>query len=112
MPPQMSATGAEQPASIVLRFAPSRLPPLKPLVWPWGVVTVAAAGLLVGFYFAAREVEKQGERRRQSVAAHEEATWRCQALMGRLPRASCLAQLNAPGDQVLVVQVATPSIQR
>lgn len=112
MPPQMSATGAEQPASIVLRFAPTRLPPLKPLVWPWGVVTVAAMGLLVGFYFAAREVEKQGERRRQSVAAHEEATWRCQALMGRLPRASCLAQLNAPGDKGPEVQTVARANQR
>jgi len=100
MPPQMSATGADQPAGIVLSFAPSRLPPLKPLRWPWAVVTVAAVGLLVGFYFAARAVEKQGEQRRLAVAAHEEATWRCQALMGRLPRANCLAQLNAPGDKV------------
>ena len=112
MPPEMSATRAEHPSNIVLSFAASRLPPLKPLRWPWAVVTVAAVGLLVGFYFAARAVETQGEHRRQAVAAHEEATWRCQALVGRLPRASCLAQLNAPGDKVPAVQTVARSNQR
>lgn len=112
MPSQMSATRAEQPADIVLSFAASRLPPLKPLLWPWAVVTVAAVGLLVGFYFAARAVEKQGELRRLAVAAHEQATWRCQALLGRLPRASCLAQLNAPADKGPVVQTVAGTSQR
>jgi len=112
MPPQTSPTRDEQPASIVLSFAPARLLPLRPLVWPWGLVATAAVGLLVGFYFAVRAVEKQGERRRLDMAVHEEATWRCQALMGRLERASCLAQLNAPGDKGPVVQTVARTNQR
>jgi len=108
----MSTNLIDVPASIVLTFAASPLPPLKPLWWPWGLAATAVLGLLVGFYVVVREVEQQGESRRLAVATHEEATWRCQALLGRLPRASCLVQLNAPRDKLPVVQLVAGSNQR
>lgn len=115
MSPQPSSTVNEVPVNIVLTFAPPRLQPLEPRVWPRALAAVVALGLLLGFYFAVRAVEKQGERRRQAVAAHEEASWRCRALMGRQPRADCLAQLNAPPEKLnklVVVQVAAQRSDR
>lgn len=116
MSPQPSCTINEVPANIVLTFVAPRLQPLKPRVWPRALAAVLALGLLLGFYFAVRAVENQGERRRQAVAVHEEATWRCRALMGRLPRASCLARLNAPlvekVDKAVALQVAAQAAQR
>jgi hypothetical protein len=115
MSPLPSSTVNEVPANIVLRFVAPRLQPIKPRVWPRALAAVAALGLLLGFYFAARAVETQGERRRLAVAAHEDATWRCRALMGRLPRANCLAQLNAPPEKLgkaAAVQVAVQRSER
>ena len=90
----MNAKLIDVPASIVLSFAASPLSPLKPLVWPWGLAATAVLGLLIGFCVVAREIEKQGERRRVAVAVHEEATWRCQALMGRA--AICATKMTPP----------------
>lgn len=115
MSPQPSRTVNEVPANIVLTFAAPRLQPLKPRVWPRALAALAALGLLLGFYFAVRAVEDQGERRRQAVAVHEDATWRCRALTGRVPRTSCLAQLNPPPektDKAVVVQVAAQRSER
>jgi len=52
MTPQMNTDPTEAPAGIVLTFAASLLAPINQPVWPW------------------------------AVAAHEDATWRCQALGG------------------------------
>ena len=114
MTPQMSAnvTTGETPAGIVLTFAPAPLEPIRPPVWPWAVAASAGLGLLVGFYLVVRVIEQQGERRRLAVAAHEEATWRCHALPGRMERASCLARLNAPEVKVQGVQLVGGSGQR
>lgn len=112
MTPQLGTHATEAPPSIVLAFAASPLSPHKPLVWPWAVVAASVLGLLLGFYFVVREIEKQGEQRRVAVAARQDATWRCNALYGRLQRSNCLAQLNAPGDKALVVQVVARTDQR
>jgi hypothetical protein len=112
MTPQSSADATQVPADIVLRFAASPLPPLRPPRWTWAVATSAVLGLLVGFCLVVREIEQQGERRRQAVAVLADATWRCNALPARLARASCLTQLNAPRETPRVVQVVAGGGQR
>ncbi len=104
MESKMSANVPELQAGIVLTFAASALPPLKPPAWLWGVVATAVLGLLVGFYFVVRAIERQGEQRRLAVLAHADATWRCKALLGRVSRASCLMELNPPSGTDSVVQ--------
>ncbi|MBC7954599.1 MAG: hypothetical protein H7Y33_01845 [Cytophagales bacterium] len=106
MTSQMNAAVIEAAASIVLKFAAPRPQPLKPLVWARAIAAMTALSLLLGFYFVAREIEKQGELRRQAVALHAAATWRCNALPGRLARANCLTQLNTPPGKEVLVQVA------
>ncbi len=86
------------PDRIVLTFPASPLPPLKPPVWPWAVAAVMVLGLLIGFYLVVREIKLQGEQRRRAVLSHADATWRCKAMLGRAPRASCLMELNAPSE--------------
>ncbi len=106
MDSQTSANVPEVQAGIVLAFAASALPPLKPPVWLWAVGATAVLGLLVGFYFVVRAIERQGEQRRLAVLVHADATWRCKALLGRVPRASCLMELNEPSRTDGVVQVS------
>jgi hypothetical protein len=56
------------------------------------IAIVGIVGLLAAFHHVVRGAVLQSELRRQAIATHAEAVWRCNALR---VRDSCLAQLNA-----------------
>jgi hypothetical protein len=112
MEPQQSTNATGVPDNIVLTFATSPLPPLKPPVWPWALAATTVLCLLTGFYFVVREIQLEGEQRRRAVLSHADATWRCKALLGRVPRASCLMELNAPSENEGVTRVNTELRER
>lgn len=63
----------------------------------WTVILAALAiiGLLMAFYQVVRGVVMQAELRRQAIATHADATWRCKTLVGLRASEDCLMQLQA-----------------
>lgn len=55
---------------------------------------LAPLGLLVAFHHVVEEAAEQAVLRRQAVAAHAEAAWRCRDLRPTPARAACLARLG------------------
>jgi hypothetical protein len=63
--------------------------------WPGVLASLSLLGLLLVFHHVVRSAVRQGELRREVIALHNAAAWRCNALRDRLVRDSCLQELNA-----------------
>lgn len=59
----------------------------------------SALALMSTYVGVVREAVHQSEMRREAVATHAAATWRCRALKGAALREDCLQQLNRPAPQ-------------
>lgn len=64
--------------------------------WPLILAALVALLLVLGIQQVVRQAVRQGELRRQEVAAHAEATWRCNFQRGKEKRDVCRVQANAP----------------
>jgi len=56
---------------------------------------LVSLALLLVFGAVVRGAVSEGEARRTAAASRADATWRCQALHGRLPRDACLANIGS-----------------
>jgi len=54
-------------------------------------LALAALGLLLAFQRVVRQGVRIGDQRRRETAQHEEATWRCKALLEHRLRMACLS---------------------
>ena len=63
--------------------------------WPRIAATLASIALLIAFQQVVLAGVRQGDARRQAVAMHADAQWRCRALRRPSARVDCLLQLDA-----------------
>ena len=90
-------------ANLASHPAAARWPPLPwrgwlalaAKAWPAVLASLAILALLAAFDQVVRGAVIQGDLRRQAVALHAEATWRCKALRDISVRQTCLAELNS-----------------
>jgi hypothetical protein len=67
--------------------------------WPGFLGALVVVALQLSFHQVVRGAVRQGDLRRELVALHSAAGWRCNAMHDRVGRDSCVARLNAtPAD--------------
>ena len=79
----------------------TRFGALRAAVWSGILAALAVLGLLLAFYQVVRDAVDQAALRRQAVALHANAAWRCQMAPGFHASQRCLGQLEAvrPGHR-------------
>ena len=63
--------------------------------WPLMMVAPVAVVLVLGIQQVVQQAVRDGELRRQAVAAQAKAIWRCNLQRGKDKRDACRAQANA-----------------
>jgi hypothetical protein len=66
--------------------------------WPLILAALAAMVLVLGIRQVVRQAVREGELRRQAVAAHAQALWRCNVQRGKDKREACKLQVP-PRDE-------------
>lgn len=74
----------------------TRLLALRGVTWPVVLAVLGGSALLLAFQHVVHGVVDQGAMRRQAVALHADATWRCRIERAAGDSRNCLAQLQLP----------------